>query len=142
MANRRQYPAKEPAVSKDEMDRFFESGGRAIHSGARPWIPPVDIYETAEEVVVRAELPGVEEKDVKIEMSGNYITIQGKRVLKGGRVRYVCMERSYGPFQRTLRLPVIVKKDEVRAEYHFGVLTIVARKQNGQSPSYVRVEIE
>ncbi len=142
MANRRQYPTKEPAVPKDVMDSFFENGGRTFHSGTRGWIPPVDIYETIGEVVIHAELPGVGEKDVNIEMSGNYITIQGRRMIKEGRVRYICMERSYGHFQRTLRLPVIVKKDEVHAEYHLGVLTIVVKKQNGQSPSYIRVEIE
>ncbi len=142
MANRRQYPPKEPSAREDVLERFFENGARPIHSGVRAWAPPVDIYETAGEVVIHAELPGVEEKDVHIEMSENYITIRGKRHLKTGRGRYVCVERNYGPFQRTLRLPVIVKKDEVHAEYHFGVLMIVVQKQNGQSPAYVRVEIE
>ncbi len=142
MANRRRDPAKEPPAHRDTMERFFENGARSVHSGLRAWAPPVDIYETDDEVVIHAEIPGVEEEDVKIEMSENYITIQGKRPLKTGSGRYACMERHYGPFQRTFRLPVIVKKDEVHAEYNFGVLMILVKKQKGQSPAYVRVEIE
>lgn len=142
MANRRHEPVRPPADEKDLMDHFFDDGGLSGHSVARVWAPPVDIYETADEVVIRAELPGVEEKDVHIEMSGNFITIQGKRPLKTGCGRYVRVERNYGPFQRTFRLPVIVKKDEVHAEYRFGVLMIVVQKQKGQSPEYIRVEIE
>lgn len=142
MANRRQKPDEAPTAHKDAVERFFENGARSVHSGGRAWAPPVDIYETADEVVIRAELPGVEEKDVRIEMSENYITIQGDRPLKTGGGRYVCVERNYGPFQRTLRLPVIVKKEEVHAEYNLGVLMIVVKKQKGQSPAYIRVEIE
>ncbi|MBI5638332.1 MAG: Hsp20/alpha crystallin family protein [Nitrospinae bacterium] len=138
MAHRRH----EPAAPKDTMERFFENGGRSVSASAQAWVPPVDMYETADDVVIRAELPGVEEKDVRIEMSENYITIQGKRPLKTGHGRYVCLERNYGSFQRTFRLPVIVEKDEVHAEYRFGVLMIVVKKQKGQSPEYVRVEIE
>lgn len=138
MAHRRQ----EPASPKDATERAFIKGAHPASSIARGWAPPVDIYETAEDVVIRAEIPGVEEKDVRIEMSENYITIQGRRPLKSGCGRYLRVERSYGPFQRTFRLPVIVKKEEVHAEYRFGELMIVVKKQKGQSPAYVRVEIE
>lgn len=143
MANRRQKPDEATtAHHKDMVEHFFENGARSVHSGSRAWMPPVDIYETGDEVVIRAELPGVEEKNVRIEMSENYITIQGDRPLNTGSGRYVCVERNYGPFQRTLRLPVIVKKEEVHAEYHLGVLMITVKKQKGQSPAYVHVEIE
>lgn len=138
MAHRRQ----EPAFPKDATERTFEKGVHPASSTARGWAPSVDIYETDDDVVIRAEIPGVEEKDVRIEMSENYITIQGQRPLKAGCGRYLRVERSYGPFQRTFRLPVIVKKEEVHAEYRFGELMIVVKKQKGQSPAYVRVEIE
>lgn len=138
MAHRRQ----EPAAPKDATGGIFENGARSASSLARGWVPPVDIYETADDVVIRAEIPGIEEKDVRIDMSENYITIQGHRPLKAGCGRYLRVERGYGPFQRTFRLPVIVKKEEVHAEYRFGVLTIVVKKQKGQIPAYVRVEIE
>lgn len=138
MAHRRQ----EPAAPKDTTEGIFENGSRSDSSIARGWAPPVDIYENADDVVIRAEIPGVEEKDIRIDMSGNYITIQGHRPLKAGRGGYLRVERGYGPFQRTFRLPVIVEKDEVHAEYRFGVLLIVVKKQKGQIPAYVRVEIE
>ncbi len=142
MAHRRLESLKELIVLQDKMERFFENDGISLSSIAQVWLPPIDMFETADEVMIRAEIPGVEEKDVRIELSGNYITLQGQRRLKTGCERYLHMERSYGPFQRTFRLPVVVTKEAVHAEYRFGVLTVSIQKQKGTTPAYERVEID
>lgn len=110
-----------------EMDRlfddFFRRGGLM-----REW--PVDVVETEDTVVVKAELPGMEPKDVDISVSGHTLTIKGERKAEKeekGKTFYR-MERCYGSFSRTIELPASVEADKAKADYKNGVLEITLPK--------------
>lgn len=141
MGQKRLESLGESAVLRDRMGRLFENGARAIPPAAQSWMPPVDIYETSDTVIIEAEIPGVRQKDVKVEVSENYITISGKRPLSAGKKSFLRVEISHGPFLRTFRLPVRVPKGEVGAEYRQGVLRITVKKHDDERPAYDQVSI-
>jgi len=141
VAHKRLESLRELVILQDKMGRYFEREEHSVPPLPGTWAPPVDMYETEDSVVLLAELPGVEEKDVKIELGPYHITIQGKRSPHGGEESYLCMERNHGPFQRTFRLPTLVDEKNVSAEFRFGILKIRMKKQQGQSPEFIRVKI-
>ena len=109
-----------------EMDRLFEDFFR--RGGLMR--PSVDVVETDDTVVVKAELPGMEPKDVDISVSGDKLTIKGERKAEKeekGKTFYR-MERCYGSFCRTVELPVSVEADKAKADYKNGVLEITLPK--------------
>lgn len=110
-----------------EMDRLFEDFFRR---GGLRWAPSVDVIETNDTVVIKAELPGLEPKDVDISVSGNTLTIRGEKKEEKeekGKTFYR-MERSYGSFCRTIDLPAAVEADKAKADYKQGVLEITLPK--------------
>jgi HSP20 family protein len=92
----------------------------------------IDVSETDRELRVRAELPGVREEDVDVTLDDDTLTIRGEKKFEqeggGDREKYHVVERSYGTFQRSLRLPFAVNPDEVRADFRNGILTVTAPK--------------
>jgi HSP20 family protein len=104
------------------MDTFWE---RATFPGER-WMPELDVTETSEEIVVKADVPGIEEKDLSVSLSGDNLIMKGERKAekeeKGGHFHKV--ERSYGTFQRIVALPVTVDAENIKAEYKKGVLEL------------------
>ncbi len=141
MANKHLDSLKDFIILQEKMGRFFEGDNDSTPSISGAWAPAADLYETSDMIVVLLELAGVEEEDVKIDLWENYITIQGERSLKGRQENYLCMERSYGPFQRTFRLPATVEENEIKAEFQHGVLKISMRKRNEPGHPVVRVSI-
>jgi HSP20 family protein len=141
MANKHLDSLKDFIILQEKMGRFFEGENDSVQSISGVWAPAADLYETSDMIVVLLELAGVEEDDVKIDLWENYITIQGERSLKGRQENYLCMERSYGPFQRTFRLPAMVEEKEVKAEFQNGVLKISMRKRDEPGHPVVRVSI-
>lgn len=118
-----------------EMDRLFdnffapEQFGRLGFGGGFPFNPATDVTETDKEICVRAELPGVDENDVEIRVDGDTLTIRGEKHeerREDGERRLV--ERSYGSFQRSIRLPFSPDDHEIKAEFKDGVLTVRAKK--------------
>lgn len=121
-----------------EMDRIFESALRGF--GLSPFRsdfftplaatgllkPQLDVGSSEKEYSITMELPGVTEKDVKIEIANNIMTIRGeKRQEKEEKDKnYYCLERSYGSFQRVLSLPEDANQEDIRATFKNGVLTI------------------
>jgi len=94
----------------------------------RVWAPPVDLYETAEAVVVEAELPGVVERDIRIVLHGGRLEIRGlKRDLPSG-ARFHRLEREYGTFRRVVLIPAAVRAEEAGATLENGILTVVLPK--------------
>ena len=136
------------AVFRHEMDQLFDRffapdrlsrfgfGGMAFN-------PALDMTENDKEVRLRAELPGVDEKDVEIRLDGDIITIRGEkreeRTDEGDQRRVV--ERSYGAFERSLRLPFAPENGEVKAEFKDGVLTVTAKKPAGFIQASKRIPI-
>lgn len=126
-----------------EMDRLFEDffrrGGLPIR-----WGPAVDVMETADSVIVKAELPGIESKDVDISVSGDTLTIKGEkkeeREEKGKS--FYRAERSYGSFCRTITLPADVEAEKAKADYKNGVLEITLPKSEKVKAKRIPIKTE
>ena len=120
-----------------EVDRLFEDFGRGFPSmpvfggnGSSGLLPSMDVTETDKEIEITAELPGLEDKDVQINLSDNLLTIRGeKKAEKEEKDKnYRMVERSYGAFERTIALPEGVKADDIKATIARGVLTVKVPK--------------
>ncbi|NOZ22377.1 MAG: Hsp20/alpha crystallin family protein [Planctomycetes bacterium] len=133
------------ASFRDEMNKLFEnffSSGLNIEPvfGAG-WSPALDISETDDAVTVKAELPGVDAKDVDLSLSGDVLTIKGeKKEEKEEKDRsYYRVERSYGSFSRTLRIPATVEPDKIEATFDKGVLSITMPKKEEQKGKKIEI---
>jgi HSP20 family protein len=110
------------------MDRGIASAGGLLES-----VPVVDVYEDKEEIIFRAEVPGMEQKDVEVVMEDNALTLRGTRKLQreDKRENYIRIEAEYGAFSRSFPLPSTVDRDKIRAEMKNGVLEIHVPKREG-----------
>jgi HSP20 family protein len=110
---------------------------------SRPWSPPVDIYETENELVLKADVPEIDPKNVAIQMENGTLTLKGERRFdeqRNGR-GFHRIERGYGSFVRAFSLPDTVEPDKVKADYKNGVLTVVLPKKEVAKPRTINVEI-
>jgi len=114
-------------------ERFGNFPGRGWNTpiSTTPWNPPVDIFENENEVIVKAELPGLEAKDIDVRLGNNVLTVKGDRRFEkeAKEENYHRIEREYGSFSRAFSLPVAVNVEKVVAEYKDGVLKIVLPKK-------------
>ena len=110
----------------------------------RTWAPAVDIFEDREEIVVKAELPGLKQQDIDIELTGDTLTLKGERRFEDTQRRdnYVRVERAYGHFQRSFTIGVPVQHDAVKASYRDGLLEIHLPKSEETKPKKVQVTAE
>jgi HSP20 family protein len=110
-------------------DSFFGRGGQ-VPAGDRTWAPAVDMYATGDELVVKAELPGVSDKDISLSITGDMLSLRGERRWESQEKQpeFLHTERWYGKFERTLPLPFPVQSDKVKASYREGVLTVTLPK--------------
>lgn len=125
-------------VFQDSLNRLFEP------STARPWAPAVDILETENELVVKADLPDVSLKEINIELEQGTLTIKGERKferVEGKGTGYHRLERSYGQFMRCFSVPESVDSEKVRADYKAGVLTVVLPKKEAAKPRSIKVDV-
>jgi HSP20 family protein len=128
------------------MDRLWEDFFGPGRPGLRPfemeWAPPLDVAETADQVVVKAEIPGMEPKDISITLSGELLTLKGekKSEREEKKENYHLVERSYGSFSRSVRLPVAVDVDKIEAKYDKGVLTITCPKKEEVKPKAIKIK--
>jgi HSP20 family protein len=121
---------------QEEVRRLFQEiihqswGGRETPA-RNAWQPRVDMCETAEAIIVEVELPGVRREDVRIEVEGDILHITGERHTAAERQErnYYRAERSYGRFERQLRLPGTVAREAIRAEFDAGILIITLPKR-------------
>ena len=113
----------------NRLARLFDEGN-ALSTGTNGgnWVPAVNVEESKDELILTAELPGMSENDISIEMENNVLTISGEKLeqrTEGDEERrYHLWERRYGTFQRSFTLPRTVKADEIRATYDNGVLRV------------------
>ena len=121
-------PARDLINMQDELNRFVEGffGPDRARTAPAPFTPVVDVEETAEEFVFRADLPGVRQQDVKVSLMGDTLTIRGQRnVEKESQDRNLLRtERTFGTFERTFTLGTPVRSDGVKASYRDGVLEV------------------
>lgn len=141
-------PFREISRLRREMDRlwdeFFGPGRRALKPLETEWVPSVDVSETADKLTVTAEIPGIEPKDIDISISGDLLTIKGEKKAEREEKEenYHLIERSYGAFSRTIRLPVSVETDKIEATYKNGVLTITCPKKEEVKAKPIQIKTE
>jgi HSP20 family protein len=119
----------------------FERQGE--ESSLTAWAPAVDIYETEHELVVKADLPEVDPKDLDIRVENNILTIRGERKFekKVSEENYLRVERAYGSFARSFTLASTVNSDAIKAEYQNGVLTLTIPKKEEAKPKQIKVNV-
>ncbi|MBV9311432.1 MAG: Hsp20/alpha crystallin family protein [Solirubrobacterales bacterium] len=150
MALIRWEPARELNTIQSEMNRlfntFFETtpgqggnGGGAL----RRWIPPMDLVETENDFVLRADLPGLNESDVNIELEDNVLTVSGERKAEHEERKegYYRVERASGSFSRSLTLPEGVNPEAVKASFDRGVLEVRIPKPEERKPRKVAISV-
>ncbi len=128
---------------RDFFDRFFEDFRLPrLFSEEREWVPPFDVSETEKEVIVKAEVPGMDKKDIHINLSEGLLTIKGekKQEKKDDSENYHCVERRYGTFTRTMRLPFEVEADKVDATYNDGVLKLTLPKSEPAKAKEIEIK--
>ena len=142
-------PFRELADFGSVFDRFF--GKNLAHR--RPalglledgvWSPVIDVHDEKDRLVVKAELPGIEKKDIKVSVDGDILSIKGE-ARKENEVKeedYYCCERTYGSFYRTVSLPVAVEKEKVKASHKDGILTIDLPKTKEAKSKKTDIPIE
>ena len=108
---------------------------------ASSFVPPVDIYEDEQSIMLQLEVPGMSEADIKIQLEGSNLEVTGERKLAEGQKResFRRMERTYGSFRRLFRLPSTVEADKVTASYANGVLTVTLNKKPELQPKMIPV---
>jgi len=123
-------------------DDFFTRSPFSRSYGAEEWMPAVDISETGKEIIVNAEIPGMDAKDIDISINGRLLTIKGERKQEQEEKgeNYHRIERRYGSFSRSLELPVDVNADKVKATYKEGVLKLNLPKAKEQSVKKIEVK--
>lgn len=127
----------------DQMDRFFREsiwGNGEWSSGT--FTPAVEVRENDEEIIVKAEIPGLDTKDLDVRLENNYLILQGekKREEKEEKDNIVRMEVSYGSFYRAIPLPVEVQEDKIKAKYKKGILTISLPKAEKAKAKKIAIE--
>jgi HSP20 family protein len=140
-------PFRHLSTLRDEIDRLFESPLSALTSDSQQflsgWLPTIDLFEDKEQLVLKAEIPGMKKEDISISLHGEVLTLSGERkeeetVDKAETYR---SERFLGKFQRTLTLPVAVNPDKVQASYKDGILTVTLPKAEEAKPKQIEVKI-
>ncbi|PYP99342.1 MAG: molecular chaperone, partial [Acidobacteria bacterium] len=141
MAIVRFEPFRELISLQDRMNRLFNESYRSQGSEddwalGGTWAPAVDIYEHENNIVIKAELPGVDPKDVDIRLDNNVLTVNGERKLDNEvkKENYHRVERSYGAFTRSFTLPTTVDPSGIKAEYKDGVLRVTLPKREEAKP--------
>ena len=148
MALIRWEPAAELNTIQSEMNRLFNnffdqpSGGRD-NTPSRRWMPAMDLVETTEHYVLRADLPGLSDEDVKVQLEDNVLTISGERAAQHEHDAqgYYRIERAFGSFARSLTLPDGVNPDAVEAHFDRGVLQITIPKPEQKKPRQVQISL-
>jgi len=148
MALVRWEPFRELMTLQDRMNRLFgdffprQAGLEEESIAGGVWSPAVDIYETDNDIVLKAELPGMKQEDIQLDIRDNVLTLKGERrqesdVKEGS---YHRVERSYGAFQRMFTLPNVIQQDKVKAKYKDGVLEVTMPKAEVAKPKHIAIE--
>jgi HSP20 family protein len=147
-------PFRELAPFKDfermrrEMDRlwdsFFDGGLRGRTERVAEWLPSLDVSETKNELVVKAEVPGMDPKDIDISLSDGMLTIKGekKQEKEEKEADYHLVERSYGSFTRSVQLPKEVQSEKINASYKNGILKITLPKSEEAKKKEIKIKVE
>ena len=140
-------PFRELDRIRREMDRlwdsFFERRPARVEEVSE-WFPSLDVSETDSEYVVKVEVPGIDPKDIEISLMNNLLTIKGekKQEKEEKEENYHLIERSYGSFTRSIRLPSQVQNDKINATYKNGVLKVTLPKTEEAKKKEIKIKVE
>jgi HSP20 family protein len=111
---------------------------------ATAWAPPVDIFETEDKVVLKAELPGLRKEDIEIQVRDNTLTLKGEKKFEKEvkEESYHRVERAYGSFQRSFTLPSTIKQDAIEASFKDGILEISLPKAEEAKPKQIKIQVK
>jgi HSP20 family protein len=130
---------------QNEVNRLFEGSlpARGDNSALTAWTPFVDIYETENELVIKADLPDLNEKELDIRVENNTLTIRGERKFEQTvkEDNYLRIERNYGSFSRSFGLPNTVNTEAIKADYKNGVLSVELPKSAESKPKQIKVNV-
>jgi HSP20 family protein len=138
-------PFRGASTLQEQVNRLFNDvlDRSSEESNLTSWAPAVDIYETAQELVVKADLPDVNAKDLDIRVENNILTIRGDRKFekKVAEENYLRVERAYGAFSRSFSLANTVNSEAIKADYQDGVLTLTIPKREEAKPKQIKVNV-
>jgi len=138
LSNFRGTPTLQDQINRLFNDAFERTGQE---SNLTAWAPAVDIYENEHELVVKADLPDIDPKDLDIRVENNILSIRGERKFEKqvSEDNYLRVERAYGSFSRSFSLANTVNPDGIKADYQNGVLTLVVPKREEAKPKQIKV---
>ena len=125
-------------------DRMWDDFGMPLSTKVERELPSIDLSETEDSLIIRAEVPGIDPKDMEISLTDNILTIKGEMTQEDTEEKgdYHRMERQYGYFSRSLELPCKIVVEDVRATYKKGVLSIVMPKCEQPSTREIRIKVK
>jgi len=150
MAIVRWEPFRDLVAVQDRLNRIFDDTFRGNPRGSDEdwalggqWAPSVDIFEHEGSLVLRAELPGIEPKDVDVHVENNVLTLRGERKFESEvkREKYHRVERAYGTFSRSFTLPNVVDTEKIKADYKDGVLQVTLPQREEAKPKQIQVSV-
>jgi HSP20 family protein len=148
MAIVRWDPFRDLISIQDRMNRLFEQTLARTREeegiAASTWMPAVDIYETPDQVVMKAELPGLTREDIEINVRDNTLSLRGQRKFEKDvkEENYLRIERAYGSFQRSFTLPVTIQQDKIKAVFRDGVLELTLPKAEEARPKQIKIDVK
>jgi HSP20 family protein len=140
-------PFREFSTLQDRMNRLFRESygpeGRDESLTTSQFAPPVDVYEDEHNVVLKVEVPGIDEKDIDVRVENNVLTVHGERKVEKEEKEenFRRIERQYGSFTRTFTLPSTVDAERIQADYDKGILKIVLPKKAEAKPKQIKVNV-
>lgn len=144
-------PIKELEEMRKDMDRLFEEFFSPITRRRRGWLKPemgvivpnIEMYDRKNEIVVKAELPGVNKEDIDLTITKDSLTLKGetKKEEEVKEEDYYAAEISYGSFTRTIALPVEIDSEKAKASFKNGILEIILPKKEEAKPKEIKIEV-
>ena len=138
-------PFRGVSTLQEQINRLFNDAfeGSTQESNLTTWAPAVDIFENEHELVVKADLPEIDPKDLDIRVENNILTIRGERKFEKKQENgdYLRVERAYGSFSRSFALASTVNTEAIKADYHNGVLTLNVPKREEAKPKQIKVNV-
>lgn len=134
-------PVRDLLSMQEKMNKIFDD---SFKTAGGDWAPPVDIMESEKDIVIIAEIPGVSEENMDIQISEGVLSMKGEKKFpedKGGD-SYYRLERSYGKFSRSFAIPASIDPSKIKASLKDGVLKIILAKRNEERPKSIKVEKE
>jgi HSP20 family protein len=134
-------PFREMASLQNDMSRLMNTVFAGTNGGSRSWLPPVDVWETENEIVYAFDLPGLSEDELSIELEDGSLTVSGERARNEelSEDRQYRFERRFGAFSRTIGVPQGVTEDSITADYADGVLEVHVKKPEQPKPRRIQI---